>query len=46
MKIKSILTTEVVFEYEGDLKDINIQKYIEDEFPVYEETKHKIIIEE
>lgn len=46
MLIKSILTTTVTFEYEGDLKDINIQEYIENEYPMAEDVKHKIIIEE
>ena len=31
MIIKSILTTTVTFEYDGDLNDINIQQYIENE---------------
>ncbi|MGL5378968.1 MAG: hypothetical protein ACRDBA_03465 [Clostridium sp.] len=46
MEIKSILTTIVAFEYDGDLRDINIEEYIENECPISEETKHKIIIEE
>ena len=46
MRIKSILTTTVTFEYDGDLNEINIQQYIENEYPINEEVKHKIIIEE
>lgn len=46
MIIKSILTTEVTFEYNGDLNDISIQEFIENECPINEEVIHKIIIEE
>ena len=45
MIIKSVLTTEVIFNYTGDLNDLNVQEYIENECPIYENTKHKIIIE-
>ena len=41
MIIKSVLTTEVIFNYTGDLNDLNVQEYIENECPIYENTKHK-----
>lgn len=46
MIIKSILTTEVEFEYKGDIDDLKINEYIENECPISEITKHKIIIED
>lgn len=45
MKIKRILTTEVHFEYDGELNKLNIQEFIENECPVFEDTTQRIIIE-
>lgn len=46
MIIKSVLTTEVIFHYDGDLNDVKLQDIIDNECPIQEDVFHKIIIEE